>query len=92
MDELKERGKFEELESRKIYIPDNPDLIHVVMIDHMSLLRPSDGRKLKEEIDLTSAYLVTLRNICKISPLIIMQVNRDSSNMDRRKAGLNMVE
>lgn len=89
VDELKERGKFEELESRKIYIPDNPDLIHVVMIDHMSLLRPSDGRKLKEEIDLTSAYLVTLRNICKISPLIIMQVNRDSSNMDRRKAGLN---
>ena len=59
------------------------------MIDHMSLLRPSDGKKLKEEIDLTSAYLVTFRNRCKISPVVIMQVNRDSSNMDRRKAGLN---
>jgi hypothetical protein len=88
-EELSKRGKFVETESRKIYIPDNPDLIHVVMIDHMSLLRPSDGKKLKEEIDLTSAYLVTFRNRCKISPVVIMQVNRDSSNMDRRKAGLN---
>jgi len=89
MEELKLRGRFEESDSRKIYIPDNPNLIHVVMIDHMSLLRPSEGRRLKEEMDLTSSYLVTLRNICKISPLVIMQVNRDSANMDRRKAGLN---
>lgn len=89
MTELKERGKFEEVDGKKRYYPDNNELIHVVMIDHMSLLRPSDGRKLKEEIDLTSSYLVTLRNICKISPVVIMQVNRESSSMDRRKANLN---
>ena len=89
MTELTERGQFIEEDGRKKYIPDNEELIHVVMIDHMSLLRPSDGKKLKEEIDLTSSYLVTLRNICKISPLVIMQINRESSSMDRRKAGLN---
>ena len=89
MDELNNRGKFEQVGKRKIYVPDDPDLIHVVMIDHMSLLRPTEGRSQKGEIDQTSSYLVTLRNICKISPLIIMQINRESSSMDRRKANLN---
>ena len=89
MDELNERGVTKEVGKRKIYIPNNPDLIHVVMIDHMSLLRPAEGRKLKEEIDQTSSYLVTLRNKYKISPLVIMQINRESSSMDRRKANLN---
>jgi hypothetical protein len=89
MEELKERGKFEEVNGKKIYIPDNPELIHIVMIDHVSLLRPTDGRTQKGEIDLTSSYLVTLKNMCGISPLVIMQVNRESSSMDRRKANLN---
>lgn len=89
MSELQKRGEFVEVDGRKKYIPDNDELVHAVIVDHMSLLRPSEGRKLKEEIDLTSAYLVTLRNICKISPIAIMQINRDSSNMDRRKMGLN---
>lgn len=89
MEELKTYGEFHEDGKRKIYTPYNPNAIHIVMIDHMSLLRPSEGRKLKEEIDLASSYLVTLKNVCKISPLVIMQVNRDSSNMERRKAGLN---
>ena len=87
--ELKERGKFEEVNGRKVYTPDNPELIHVVMIDHVSLLRPTNGRSQKGEIDDASSYLVTLRNMCKISPVVIMQVNRESSSMDRRKANLN---
>ena len=89
MEELNERGTFKEVGKRKIYEPNDPELIHIVMIDHMSLLRPSEGRKQKEEIDLTSSYLVRLRNVCKISPLVVMQINRDSSSMDRRKANLN---
>lgn len=89
MKELEKDGKFEELKNRKIYTPNNPNLIHLVVIDHISLLQPKAPRKLKEEIDLTSAYLVTLRNMCGISPLIIMQANRESGSMDRRKFGLN---
>lgn len=89
MDELSKTGSFAETDKRKIYIPNNPHLIHVVIIDHISLARPSDGHTLKQEIDLISSYLVTLRNMCKISPVIIMQANRDSSGMDRRKEGLN---
>lgn len=87
--ELEQRGTFSEVGNRKIYIPNNPKLIHLVIIDHMSLVRQSEGRSLKEEMDTISAYLVTLRNMCKISPLVIMQANRDSTGMERRKQGLN---
>jgi replicative DNA helicase len=89
MADLQDMGKFTETEHRKIYIPDNPDLVYLVVVDHASLLRPNKGRTLKEEIDLVSSYLVTLRNMCRISPLVIMQANRDSAGMERRKQGLN---
>lgn len=88
MKELELSGTFKETDKRKIYTPDNPNLIHLVVIDHLSLVRPSEKRTLKEEMDLISAYLVTLRNMCKISPIVIMQANRDSGGMERRKAGL----
>lgn len=89
MKELETTGKFIETDKRKMYVANNPHLIHVVVIDHISLARPSDGHTLKEEIDLISAYLVTLRNMCKISPVIVMQANRNSQDMERRKQGLN---
>ena len=89
MADLQEIGTFSETDHRKIYTPNNPDLVYLVVIDHISLLRPNKNRSLKEEIDLVSSYLVTLRNICRISPLVIMQANRDSAGMERRKQGLN---
>lgn len=85
--ELEKHGRFEETESRKIYIPNNKNQIILVVIDHIALMRKDKGRTKKEEIDLASNYLVTLRNRCGISPLIIMQMNRTSSSMDRRNAG-----
>lgn len=92
MKELEGRGKFIETETRTIYEPDNEDLIHLVVIDHLSLVRKSQGRSLKEEMDLISSYLVTLRNRCGISPLVIMQANRDSTSMDRKKAGFDNMQ
>lgn len=89
MKELEKYGKFEEDGRRKIYTPNDPDTVTLVIIDHLSLVRPTNGRTLKQEMDLISSYLVTLRNRCKISPLVIMQANRESSSMDRRKEGLN---
>lgn len=89
MKELQKNGTFTETDNRKIYTPDDPDAITIVAIDHLSLVRPTEGRSKKEEMDLISSYLVTLRNMCGISPLVIMQSNRDSAGMDRRKAGLN---
>ena len=59
-----------------------------MLLDHASILLPSDGRTLKQEIDLTSQYLITLRNRYFVSPVVLMQQNRESSSMDRRKADL----
>ena len=89
LNELSKRGKFTEEGHRKLYIPNDPETITLVVIDHMSLVRPKDGRTLKQEIDLLSSYLVTIRNRCKISPLVIMQANRESSSMARRQEGLS---
>lgn len=87
--ELEANGRFEETAGRKIYYPNDENLVHLVVIDHLSLVRRTEGRTLKEEMDLISSYLVTLRNMCKISPLVIMQANRSAGSMDRRKEGLN---
>lgn len=84
---LEKIGKFVETDTRLIYIPNNPNLVYNVIIDHIALITPSDGRKLKEEIDTLSAYLVTLREKCKISPVVIQQANREQGNIERFKAG-----
>ncbi len=89
LSEMGKYGTFKEEGNRKIYIPNDPDVVTLVVIDHLSLVRPKNGRTLKQEMDLISSYLVTLRNRCKISPLVIMQANRESSSMDRRREGLS---
>lgn len=89
MKELEMQGEFKEEGKRKIYIPKDEELITLVVIDHLSLVQTINGHSLKQEMDLISSYLVTLRNRCKITPLVIMQANRESSSMDRRKEGMN---
>lgn len=87
MQKLECFGKFEETENRKLYTPNNPDLLYQVVIDHVGLLKPSNGRNKKGEIDTTVAYLITLRNMCGISPILIQQINREQSNIERFKQG-----
>lgn len=87
MQKLEQLGEFEETENRKIYKPHNPDLLYEVIVDHVGLLRPSNGRNKKGEIDMTVAYLVTLRNMTGLSPTLIQQINREQSNIERFKAG-----
>ena len=82
-------GKLEELDSKKVYIPNNPNQRLIGVIDHGLLMRPSEGRSLKEEIDTAASYMVTLKNKINISWFMLMQQNRDASSMDRRKADLS---
>jgi replicative DNA helicase len=86
--ELEARGTFTELEKRKIYTPDDPDLIHLVVIDHLARIFPSGGNTLKQEMDLTSKYLYSLKNRCGITPIVIQQLNRGIQSMDRRKEAM----
>lgn len=86
--ELEARGRFEETEKRKIYIPDNPDLIHLAIVDHGARVFATGGNTLKQEMDLTSKYLYSLKNRCGITPIYIQQMNRGIQDITRRKEGL----
>lgn len=82
--DLQKFGTFREEE----YIPNNKDQVIGVIVDHMSLIRASGGRSKKEEMDLVSSYSVQLRNKFNISPINVMQFNRDSGNQERMKQNL----
>ena len=84
---LEDSGRFQETDNRLIYYPNNPNLIYNIVIDHIGLIRPQQGHTLKQEIDLLSSYLVTLREKCGISPVVIQQANRDQGNIERFKQG-----
>ena len=84
---LEGMGTFSETETRMVYTPKNPNLIYNVVIDHIGLLTTSGTNSLKQEIDLASKCLVTLRERCKISPVVIQQANREQGNIERFKQG-----
>lgn len=84
---LESLGRFKETETRYTYVPNNPNLIYNVIIDHIGLIRPQQGNTLKQEIDTLSSYLVTLREKCGISPVVIQQANREQGNIERFKQG-----
>ena len=86
MQQLEKYGKFSETENKHVYTPYDPDRIVLGVIDHVSLETPAKGRTLKEEIDLTSKYGVSLRNRTNMSWLYIQQTNRDQGNIERFKA------
>lgn len=90
MNLLEEWGTFEEIDNgnRSIYIKKNPQQFVQVVIDHLGLVTPVDGHTKKAEMDLISSYCVTLREKCQTSFVILQQENRNSSDMDRRKANL----
>lgn len=76
-------------DGKEYYIPNNPTRKVIGIVDHMSLIRAEDGRKKKEEMDLTSSYMATIKRKFKMSWFVLMQQNRESSSMDRRKADLS---
>jgi len=81
-------GTFKEDSTRRIYQANDPDMIMEVVVDHLSLTTPTAGNSLKTEMDNISKIAVNFRNTCSFSFLMLMQVNRDSSNVERRKLEL----
>lgn len=60
-------GHFEEQGNRKVYIADNPKQLVIGVIDHFALMHVTNGRTLKQEIDLASSYMVTLKRKLPLS-------------------------
>lgn len=83
------RGKFEEVGGRLIYTANDPDEYVIVIVDHMGLISGADK---KAVIDETSGYLVWFRNKCNYSPVMVAQLNRDSTSSDRRKTGFTDIQ
>lgn len=83
-------GTFYEEQNRKYYTPNNPDKVILVVIDHLALVQNQVGNSLKNEMDAISKVAVQFRNRCNFSFLMIMQANRESANVERRK--LELVE
>lgn len=79
---LKTLDNFGDFVDNKYYLY-NPHHIIEVVIDHIGCVR-SVGDK-KQTIDEVSFIMRELRNKCKISPIVVMQVNRGASNIERRK-------
>ena len=82
-------GTFNQVGTAKIYVPNNPNQLIIGVLDHFALARCEEGRTLKQEIDLISSYMVTLKRKLPLSWFVLMQQNRESSSMERRKADLS---
>ena len=82
-------GKFIPAGNTKVYVPNNPKQLIIGVLDHFALVRCENGRSLKAEIDEISSYMVTLKRKLPLSWFVLMQQNRESSSMERRKADLS---
>lgn len=84
-----ERGSIEQLdEYNKIYVPEDPNEITIVVIDHIGLLKlTKDQPTKKQAIDKMSDELRYARDFYGYSPVVVSQFNRDISNPTRIKNG-----
>lgn len=89
---LEDRGEFVTIDDgkRTIYTKNKEDSLLLTVIDHMGLVRPSDSRTKKQEMDELSSYAVTFREKCRVSFSIVMQENRNSDDFQRNKDGMGM--
>lgn len=85
-------GRFEEHDHSTVYIPNEEGTYYVVILDHIGLLRTLPGQTKKDAADTASDYLITMRNQCGMTPVVVMQLNRQASSMDRRTEGMQEPE
>jgi hypothetical protein len=84
-----ERGKvIQQDKYNKIYIPDDPNEITIVVIDHIGLLKTTKDQPTKKQaIDKMSDELRYARDFYGYSPVVVSQFNRSISNPSRIKNG-----
>lgn len=83
------KGTIEEVdEYNKVYVPDDPNEITIVVIDHIGLLKTTKDQPTKKEaIDKMSSELQYARDFYGFSPVVVSQFNRSISNPMRIKNG-----
>jgi len=89
-DYANKHGTFKETDNTQVYTPNVENETVIVILDHIFLMRAAAGQTQKEAVDLTSSFLIVFRNKCGYSPVVLQQLNRQASGIDRRK--LEMTE
>lgn len=69
----KDIGEMETVEAFDSYIPNDPDLYFIPIIDHFALMQCENNLSTKQTMDLMSSYLVKLRNRYNISAVEVVQ-------------------
>ena len=84
-----QNGEIEQLDQHnKIYIPNDENVITLVIIDHIGLLKTTKDLSTKKQvIDKMSDELRYARDFFGYSPVVVSQFNRDISNPIRIKNG-----
>ena len=84
-----QHGKIEQLdEYNKIYVPEDPNVVTIVVIDHIGLLKTTKDLSTKKQvIDKMSDELRYARDFFGYTPVVVSQFNRDISNIMRIKNG-----
>lgn len=83
VDEFGNKGTIRKFDH---YIPKDPDLYTLIIVDHVSLLNSEKGKSTKDNIDMFSSdYMVEVRNRYNFTPVIIQQQSMDSESTDAIK-------
>lgn len=84
---FEKNGEYEQIsEYKKIYVPKNPNLIVVPILDHGNLIRRTKEYPTKKQaVDFTCEIMQSFRDLEGASPLWIAQVGRSISNPIRLK-------
>lgn len=66
------------------YVPNNPNLITVVVLDHIGKMQSERGFSEKQILDKTSEYIGVCRDLFGYCGVVISQFNRNNANIQRR--------
>jgi hypothetical protein len=82
-------GEIQQLDKwNKIYVPNDPTQITMVVVDHIGLLKTTTAQPTKKDaIDKMSDELRYARDFYGYSPVVVSQFNRSISNPSRIKNG-----
>jgi hypothetical protein len=82
-------GEIQQLDKwNKIYVPNDPTQITMVVVDHIGLLKTTTAQPTKKDaIDKMSDELRYARDFYGYSPVVVSQFNRSISNPSRLKNG-----
>lgn len=73
-----------EIKKRKEYVPDDPNLITIVKVDHLGILGDERNFTKKQKIDKMTEYGREFRDRYGFSPVFVNQFNRNKSDSTRR--------